>query len=436
LSTMDDAITSTILESMSDGVVVFDLKGHPVFVNEAGFVLLGLEKKGIRDKTYVELFMGDQENDPFNDILFAGLQNREIHVYREVPFRRPDGKLIELAVTTSFLMTPSQPEGNGGGIVMVFKDITESKALDRARRRVIDHLSHELKTPLAVAGATLKRLAGQENDVFVRRIDQNLKRLKEIQQEVEDIVRQDAGRKPSGFPAMEQILMFLEMVAEEHRECAEPIKYLKKEIEALFPERAVTCEAMVVEEHVSAIVADARQRAGDRRVSLVVDAAETFHIRMDSSAFRKALFALLKNAVEATPDGGRVTVSVVSRGSRVEVSVKDTGIGITEESRKEIFGGFYHARETDLYSTKRPFDFGAGGKGLDLLRVKILSRACNFDIECESRRCRFLPGEGRLCPGSIESCSHVANPEECAAAGGTTFRLLFGRMAPEGSAPA
>lgn len=113
------------------------------------------------------------------------------------------------------------------------------------------------------------------------------------------------------------------------------------------------------------------------------------------------------------------------RENRVEVAVKDSGIGITEGSQRQIFGGFYHARETDLYSTKKPFDFGAGGKGLDLLRLKILSQTDAFHIQCDSTRCRFLPGEDAVCPGSIDRCTHVSSADECASAGGTTFSLLF-----------
>lgn len=174
---------------MSDGVCVFDLQGHLVFVNDAACSVLLLDKERSTDRTYVDLFMGDRENDAFNDILCAGIQDREANVCAEVPFRRPDGKRIELSVTTSFLRRSAEKTGEDSGIVIVFKDITESRALDRARERVIDHLSHELKTPLSIVSATVKSLGKGEDNPRIQRIEQNLNRLKEIQQEVEDIVR-------------------------------------------------------------------------------------------------------------------------------------------------------------------------------------------------------------------------------------------------------
>jgi two-component system phosphate regulon sensor histidine kinase PhoR len=349
-----------------------------------------LDKAGAVDRTYVDLFMGDQENDAFNDILFSGIQDGEVHVYREVPFRRPDGKEIELAVTTSILKHATEPKGKGSGIVIVFKDITESKALDRARGRVIDHLSHELKTPLAIVSATVKSLGKGEGNPRIQRIEQNLKRLKEIQQEVEDIIRRSNEGRRGGYGL----------------KTARP-------------------ECLRVGSLTNAVVKEARERAAHRNVMLVADAEGDFSVRMDEDAFRKTLLALVKNGVEATPDGGRVDISVRLREDRVEVAVKDSGTGITQESLREVFGGFYHARETDLYSTKKPFDFDAGGKGLDLLRLKVLSQACGFDIECQSTRCTFMPGEDAVCPGSIDRCSHVGSTGECASAGGTTFRLLF-----------
>lgn len=383
---VDETITLTILNSMSDGVLVFDLTGHLIFVNDAACASMLLEKANAIDGTYADLFMSDQENDAFNDILLSGIQDGEVHLYREVPFRRPDGREIELAVTTSILKHAAELSG----IVIVFKDITESKALDRARGRVIDHLSHELKTPLAIVSATVKGLARGENGPRIQRIEQNLERLKEIQREVEDIVKTGNDGRRGGYG-------------------------LKSEKPELLRVGTLT----------NAIVKEARENSAHRSVRLFTDAESDFKVRIHEDAFRKALMALVKNAVEATPDGGQVDISSRVRDDRVEVSVKDSGIGITEESLRQIFGGFYHTRETDLYSTKKPFDFDAGGKGLDLLRLKVLSQTCDFAIECESTRCRFMPTEDDVCPGSIERCSHVTGMDECISAGGTTFKLLF-----------
>lgn len=411
---------------MSDGVIVIDRRGRVVFVNGAAYDLLLLDRATATGRTYMDLLVGDPENDAFNDVLVAGIQNGDVHAYQEVPFRRTDGKVLQLAVTTSFFPGTEESMENSG-IVTVFKDITESKALDKARQRVIDHLSHELKTPLAIADATLRRIKDAQYETFVRRIDRCLARLREIQQEVGDIVRRgstnDGGR--SGLSALEQTAMFLEMVAERDSSCVHSVQTLKDEIESLFPKAEVMPEPLHIVGQLQALGDVVRAKAGHRSVIFSVSHEDNLRVWIDKTAFGNVLMALVKNAIEATPDGGRVSVRARMEGNRVEIAVEDTGVGITEESRKEIFGGFYHANDTQVYSTKEPFDFGAGGKGLDLLRVRLLSTVYRFDIECESRRCRFLPDEKTLCPGSVEKCTHAKTPEECAAAGGTTFRLLF-----------
>ena len=138
---MKDSISSAIIESMSDGLFVLDFQGYFTHINRAALKILGIKREQIYGNTYMQLFMDFPENDEFNDILFDGIQNRETRLYREVAFKKMDGNYLDLAVTTSFLRrTSGQSEKTG--IVIVFKDITESKALERARYRVMNHLSH------------------------------------------------------------------------------------------------------------------------------------------------------------------------------------------------------------------------------------------------------------------------------------------------------
>jgi hypothetical protein len=105
--------------------------------------------------------------------------------------------------------------------------------------------------------------------------------------------------------------------------------------------------------------------------------------------------------------------------------VHDFGVGITEENQWRIFEGFFATQETMDYSSKRPFDFNAGGKGADLLRMKIFSERYHFSIDMTSSRCRYIPEEGDVCPGIISECSFCMKKEDCHISGGTTFRLQF-----------
>jgi signal transduction histidine kinase len=146
---------------------------------------------------------------------------------------------------------------------------------------------------------------------------------------------------------------------------------------------------------------------------------------LDERILEEVLEGLLKNAVENTPDQGMIHLDLKEQEGRILLKVKDFGIGITEENQKLIFGGLFHTLETDLYTSKTPYDFGAGGKGLDLLRMKVYGQRYGFDLSVESQRCIHIPTDRDLCPGKISDCSSCKTPEDCYSSGGSTFCISF-----------
>jgi PAS domain S-box-containing protein len=423
---VNDFIASEIIRSMSDGLLVFDFQGRILSINPAAMELLNLQWEHIRDKTYADLFLNDSANDEFSDVLLSCIRNRQTRLRKEVPYRRTDGQLLDLAVTTSLLKTGSGKE-EGGGVVMVLKDISDFKALDRARRRVLDHLSHELKTPLSIIKASLKQEAAK-SQAAMERIERNLRRLQEIQVEVEDIVRTSEVEEHYPFRRwLDQILDLAESLAEGEPSCGDTLKDLRGRVESLFHLQSPEEETKRVKlgSSLQRVLETARNHSAHRRLEFAARLEADPEIIMSPVHLEKALMAPLKNAVENTPDGGIISVSLSLSGKTAQLEIRDTGVGITEESQKQVFGGFYHARDTNFYSTRRPFDFDAGGKGLDLLRLRIFADVYGFRIDWESTRCRYIPRESDPCPGDTEKCPHIRDREGCFQSGGTAFRLIF-----------
>ena len=108
-----------------------------------------------------------------------------------------------------------------------------------------------------------------------------------------------------------------------------------------------------------------------------------------------------------------------------ELEIKDTGIGISEENQRLIFENYFTAYDTMQYSSRNPYDFGAGGKGFDLLRMRIFSERYNFKLKMSSERCRLLSRESDSCSGKIEDCIHSPHMEDCRKSGGTTVTVQF-----------
>ncbi len=87
----------------------------------------------------------------------------------------------------------------------------------------------------------------------------------------------------------------------------------------------------------------------------------------------------------------------------------------------------HHTQETERYATRKPFDFNAGGKGLELMYLKILSEGGAFDISFKSHRCYFLNTQLDQCRGNLSSCPYESELEGCKKSGGTIFSVLFHR---------
>ena len=117
-------------------------------------------------------------------------------------------------------------------------------------------------------------------------------------------------------------------------------------------------------EQVTEAVGRVRRENRDRDVSLVVP--ETLGIHADRDRIDQVLSNLLENAVKYSPDGGPIAVSVERRGGEVEVRFADTGVGIPDEHRENVFERFYQA--DDVAGRRR---FGGLGLGLHISRAII-----------------------------------------------------------------
>jgi PAS domain S-box-containing protein len=94
-------------------------------------------------------------------------------------------------------------------------------------------------------------------------------------------------------------------------------------------------------------------------------------LRIDSSYIKRILTNLAANAVQAMPNGGKLTINAYHRDNRAFVSVEDTGEGISEEAKSKLF--------KPLFTTK------AKGQGFGLAVVKKLTEALNGTITFESQ---------------------------------------------------
>ncbi|MBN2032669.1 MAG: PAS domain S-box protein [Deltaproteobacteria bacterium] len=313
------------------------------------------------------------------------------------------------------------------------KAYEEVSSMNRAKDKMINHLSHELRTPLAVLSGALilieRKLDTLTDETWkptVTMIKRNLDRIKDIQIEVEDIMEEREFRAYAVLSLLlDQCEDVLSVLAAEQCGDAPVAERLRDRIEELFGPRVSVPEKISLDESVRDRLEHLMPLFSHRDLRIISQLAPTPAIFIPPEVLHKVIDGLIKNAVENTPDEGKIEVVVHKKGEGALLIVRDYGVGIREDARKRIFEGFFSTRDTMAYSTKRPFDFNAGGKGADLLRMKIFSERYHFQIDMASTRCRHIPEETDVCPGKISACPHCARLEDCHDASGTIFSIYF-----------
>jgi signal transduction histidine kinase len=310
----------------------------------------------------------------------------------------------------------------------------ELERLNRVKTKALDHLSHELRTPLAVIRGNiliLKRklqsqIAFAEGEKLFQALEKHLNRLLEIQQETDKIIRSYKEIEEGFLPdELDQLWRRLEDISEIPPDIKGHWDALKGWMMRSLSGRSGALESIVLFPFAERVLEKVRQRAAYRDIHFYLEGTKGHSVFMDPRILEDVFEGLLKNAVENSPDEGMIQILLEQKDQRLLLKVRDFGIGITEENQKSIFDGLFHTQETELYASKRPYDFNAGGKGLDLLRMKVYGQRFGFDLFLESRRCTHLPTDRDLCPGKISTCHNCVRPEDCFASGGSTFCISF-----------
>ena len=307
------------------------------------------------------------------------------------------------------------------------------KSLNRTKDRVIHHLSHELKTPVSILSASLnllqKRLSEIEDqgwDQIFDRAKRNLQRLLEMQYQLEDILREKDYKTHYMLSALlDASADELEVLISQGLGEKDIIRKIRQHIEDTYGPRESKSEVLELAAFVKKKIKDLRPRFAHRKCRLRTYAAATSPIYIPRDVLDKVIEGLVRNAVENTPDGGKISVKVRKGEIGPELEIKDNGIGISEENLRLIFENYFTSYDTMQYSTRQPYDFRAGGKGFDLLRMKIFSERYNFKIKMASHPCNLVDAKGHECPGNVADCVADADENSCHNTGGTTVTVQF-----------
>lgn len=231
-----------------------------------------------------------------------------------------------------------------GQLAQDFNRMAENlERTESLRRQLIGDVSHELRTPLTAIKGSLEALIDgvlpAEPETF-EQIYQEADRLQRLVNDLQELSRVEAG-------ALKLDLQPLLL--------ADLLKTATIHLDRQYSEKGVKLE-----------------------VNLPDDLPE---VLADADRLSQVLFNLIGNALQYTPVGGQVTVAARRQGDEVQVSVKDTGIGIAADQLPYVFDRFYRA--------DRSRSRVSGGSGIGLTIARHLVEIHHGRIWVES------PGEGK-----------------------------------------
>jgi two-component system, OmpR family, phosphate regulon sensor histidine kinase PhoR len=313
---------ATVLERMTDGVLIADSAGQVQFANPAVERLF--ETRPAVGRRVAEVLRQHQ-------LVEAWQHSRETGEVQE--------ESIELPSQRRFLQLVVLPDRQTGGSLLLVQDLTRVRRLETVRRDFISNVSHELRTPLASLKALTETLRdGALEDPkaaprFLGRIETEVDALTQMATELLELSRIESGQVP------------LEL-------------------------KVVPAAALLLS-------AAERMRAQAERAGVVVrldTVQDMTEVRADPPRLEQVLVNLIHNAVKFTRPGGEVVLSAQAGADFVRFCVRDTGLGIPADDLERIFERFYKANRAR----------SGGGTGLGLSISRHLVEAHGGRIWAES----------------------------------------------------
>jgi two-component system phosphate regulon sensor histidine kinase PhoR len=318
----DNARLATVLEQLTDGVIIADANGLIQFANPAAQKLF--ETEDVIGHSITEVVRNHQLVEAWRRCQ----QTREMQ-----------SESVELPARRQFLQLIAIPDTHASGSLLLIQDLTRVRRLETVRRDFISNVSHELRTPLASLKALTETLQdGALSDPeagprFLGRISTEVDALTQMAQELLDLSRIESG----------QVELILAPLA--------PKSLIDSAAERM------------------------RMQAERAGLKLSIKCTDGLpNIRADKSRLEQVLVNLIHNAVKFTKPGGEIVIEAESATGGIRFAVRDSGVGIPAESLSRIFERFYRVDKSRTGS----------GTGLGLSISKHIIEAHNGKIWAES----------------------------------------------------
>lgn len=334
-------LLSVTLSSMGDAVIAVDAGKRIILFNTIAEDLTGWKFGEVRGKLINEVLAIIDERtrqtveNPVDKAIESG--RIETGTGRDALISR-DGRECPISVTAA----PIRKNGDTTvGVVMVLRDVSKEREIDRMKTDFVSSVSHELRTPLTsikAYTATILRdpdMSERTRHRFLTVIDKESNRLENLVEGLLEISRIEA----------------------------QTLKVTRQAVDI----------AAVAKQALSAL----QPLADEKNIQLKTDIADKLpELQADETKIKSVVTNLVNNAIKFTPQQGRVTVQVRRRRQHLVIRVSDTGMGMPKDDLPKIFDRFYriHRPGKQIQGT---------GLGLAIVKKIVMMHAGRIDVESE-----------------------------------------------------
>ena len=337
---LENSRDEVLFESMGEGLIATDKAGKITLINDNARAILDLIGTDVDDQPVTKVVnLYDNEKLVHAD---KRIEHHVLHTKKPqasiFSFHKKEGKPIMVNLDVNPIMVG----GELSGIVMVIRDVTHEREVDRMKTEFISLASHQLRTPLSaikwfsemLVSGDAGKLKPEQLD-FAQNIYTSSERMIELVNSLLNISRIESGR-------------------------------------IIIDPRPTDLSELV-----KGIINDLGPKIEEKQHTLVVSVHKNLQkINLDPHLVGQVYLNLLTNAIKYTPKGGEISVFVSRKGDQVVSQITDNGYGIPKAQQDKVFQKFFRAENAVKVETD--------GTGLGLYLIKAVVESSGGKIWFES----------------------------------------------------
>ncbi len=340
----EKAKISTILSSIGDGVFAVDKEGKILLMNQVAELFCGQNTKDVVGKYYNDIFSfyaEDAPGKPYPKYVEESMKTGQLlnHI-NHTNVKTHDGKVVAIADNYAPIKDDHQ---NIIGCVVVFRDMTRQREMEKTRNTFFSITSHELRTPLGSIRWSLEMVKAGEFGALPPSLMTVIDQIKDSTMRMIDLVNN---------------LLDVSRVDQEKLDVRPEVVQVKDTVESVLKEM----ESVAEEKHI--------------HMQMDHPVTELPTVKVDPKLFREVVSNLISNAIKYSLPNTSVQVGLKLDEQNIHFTVADHGIGIPEVDQQHLFTRFFRAQNAQLTQ--------ADGSGLGLYVVKSYVESWNGKVWVES----------------------------------------------------